>query len=71
MKSLHRNKKSVSVAGLTELDYSVLNYEELLAVVLVEVLRVDRLVHHRQVLLVQVIQRHLLLAIVQIRLQIP
>ena len=32
MKSLHRNKKSVSAAVLTELDYSVLNYEELLAV---------------------------------------
>ena len=32
MKSLHRNKKGVSAAGLTELDYSVLNYEELLAV---------------------------------------
>ena len=32
MKSLRRNKKGVSTAGLTELDYSVLNYEELLAV---------------------------------------
>ena len=32
MKSLHRNKKGVSAAVLTELDYSVLNYEKLLAV---------------------------------------
>ena len=32
MKSLHRNKKGVRAAVLTELDYSVLNYEELLAV---------------------------------------
>ncbi len=32
MRSLRRNKKGVSTAGLTELDYSVLNYEELLAV---------------------------------------